>query len=77
MNCTEFVELEDFDRAMYLASLIHVCQSDSALFKNGLDLIALGKRKGLLDKVEFFPDHLKEPPGELYRHPEPPINDIP
>ena len=67
MNCEEFLAMDDFDRAMYMASLIHVCQSDSDLFKSGASLIALGKRKGLFDNVKLFPNHQHEPK----------INDIP
>jgi hypothetical protein len=57
MNCQEFLDMDDFDRAMYMASLIHCCQSNSDLFKSGAELIALGKRKGLFDNIKLFPDH--------------------
>lgn len=59
MNCEEFIELSEIDKAVYMASLIHVCQSDTAIFKNGKDLIALGKRKGLFDGIKIMPDHLQ------------------
>ena len=74
MNCEEFLAMDDFDRAMYMASLIHCCQSDSALFKSGAELITLGKRKGLFDNVKIFPQHNHAPEGAATRTN---INDIP
>lgn len=53
MNCQTFIKLDDFEQALYLASLIHVCQSDEELFKKGTELIAAGKKKGLLERVKF------------------------
>jgi hypothetical protein len=67
MNCEEFLCLSEFDKSLYLASLIHVCQSDDSLFRSGADLIALGKRKGLFDGVKIFPQHISEPTGENTR----------
>lgn len=57
MNCPDFLKLDDFEKSMYLASLIHVCQSDASLFKSGAELIELGRRKGLFDNVKIFPSH--------------------
>lgn len=61
MNCEEFLKLDDFQKSVYMASLIHVCQSDSSLFKSGEQLIMIGKRKGLFEGVKIFPDHI---PGD-------------
>jgi hypothetical protein len=73
MNCEEFLKLDDFDKSMYMASLIHVCQSDDSLFKSGAELINLGRKRGLFDNVKIFPQHL--PSGENMRS-DNPINDI-
>lgn len=59
MNCKSFLNLSDWDKAEYMASLIHACQSDEAIFLSGKEMIDLGKRKGLFDKVKFGSDALQ------------------
>jgi len=58
MNCENFLELSEWEQSLYLASLIHVCQSDNVLFKIGKDVIELGRKRGLFDGVKIFPEHL-------------------
>lgn len=53
MNCKTFLKLDDFEQALFLASLLHICSSDEEFFKKGTELIADGKKKGLLDRVKF------------------------
>lgn len=53
MNCEDFLKMEEYEKAEYAAKLLHVCTSDNALFKSGEELIKLGERKGLLDKVKI------------------------
>lgn len=55
MNCTKFLSLEEHEKAVYMASLIHVCQSDDAFFERGEKLIAAGHRKGLFKGIKLFP----------------------
>lgn len=68
MNCNEFLALEEYEKAEYCAKLLHVCTSDSSLFKNGMDLIELGERKGLLDKVKIG--------REIVNHQTPPEENV-
>ena len=53
MNCQTFLALDDFEQALYLASLIHICSSSEEFFIKGTELIAEGKKKGLLERVKF------------------------
>jgi hypothetical protein len=81
MKCESLLKLSDYDQAVYMANLIHTCISDEANFKSGLELVRLGKLKGLFDDVkighrEVYKD-TQTPIGEDIRKPEPPIKDIP
>lgn len=53
MNCEKYLALDDLDKAQYMASLIHACQSDNELFEKGMGLIEEGRVKGLFDRVKI------------------------
>lgn len=53
MNLYDFTLLEGFEKDDYRAKLIHAATNDDALFKMGIEIINLGKRKGLFDNVKF------------------------
>jgi hypothetical protein len=55
MICEIYDQLTPFEKAEFLGSLCHAAQSDESLFKMASELIDLGKRKGLFDKVVIMP----------------------
>lgn len=57
MNCNEFLELSEMDKAIYIGKLSHACMSDSVLFEAGKKLIERAERKGVFKDVKLFPDH--------------------
>lgn len=61
MNCKLFLELTDHEKAVYMAELIHCCQSDNNLFVSGEMIIAMGKNKGLFENVKIGHNAISEP----------------
>ena len=55
MNCNKFLALEEHEKAVYMASLIHVCQSNNDFFERGEKLIEAGHKKGLFKGIKLFP----------------------
>ena len=55
MNCDKFLALEEHEKAVYMASLIHVCQSSDIFFERGEKLIAAGHKQGLFKGIKLFP----------------------
>lgn len=53
MKCEKYMALGDLDKAHYLASLIHVCESDNELFEKGMNLIEEGREKGLFKNLKL------------------------
>lgn len=45
--------MPDFDKAEFLAKIIHVVQNDNELCATGFAMIMQGEKKGLFDKVKF------------------------
>lgn len=60
MNCNEFLELSEMDKALYIGKLSHACMNDSALFEAGKKLIERAERKGIFKDVKLFPDHKQQ-----------------
>lgn len=56
MNCNKYLELTPFEKAKYMASLIHVCQSNDDLFNEGLEMIKAGEEIGLFNGITILPD---------------------
>lgn len=68
MNCKQFLDLEEYDKAVYMASLIHVCQSDDEYFTKGQQLIDEGHKKGLFKGIKLFPNYDLPPNGNETRN---------
>lgn len=64
MNCTKFLSLEEHEKAVYMASLIHVCQSDDEFFERGDKLIEAGRKKGLFKGIKLFPHSVELNPPD-------------
>lgn len=70
MNCEKYLSLEEHEKAVYMASLIHVCQSNDTFFEAGEKLIERGHKKGLFNGVKLFPhapvqNNILKPQNEL------------
>lgn len=55
MICDKFEQLTPSERAWFLGSICHIAQSDDAIFDSCKQLIELGTRKGLFDRVVIMP----------------------
>jgi hypothetical protein len=71
MLCEKYMKLTPQERAHYIGELAHIVMNDDSLFKSGLALIELGRRKGLLDNVIIMPSPDEETAEDN------PINNIP
>lgn len=70
MNCDKFLALEEHEKAVYMASLIHCCQSNDDFFERGEKLIEAGHKKGLFKGIKILPSpsdykDINEPLNEL------------
>lgn len=65
MNCEEFLKLSNYQQSIFMASLIHTCISDNANFQSGLELIELGKRKGLFEDVKIGHEQVFTPMPDI------------
>ena len=69
MNCDKFLALEEHQKAVYMASLIHVCQSSDIFFERGEKLITAGHKQGLFKGIKLFPHSPEqnniEPPNNI------------
>lgn len=66
MNCEKFLALDEFDKSIFLASVIHCVQSNDEFFSEGVKMIDAGKKLGLFDKIEIGHGIYKETENDLH-----------
>lgn len=54
--CKQFYDMTPYEKSLFNGQLLHVCMNDEAILKMGMDLIELGKAKGLFDNATILPD---------------------
>lgn len=56
MICAKYENLIPIERSKMIGEVVHALMSDDSLFDMALELIDLGKRKGVFDDVTILPE---------------------